>query len=1019
MKHNRLIANAGSGKTHALTNRMIALLAMDEDPASIAALTFTRKSAGEFLTAVFTRLATAATNPAKLAELQTQTNQPSLDATRCTQLLARLVDRLDRLGMGTIDSLFACIARAFPLESGLADDFTIATTSELEAARDHTLATLFDRKSATDADLDAFLAQFRSIQIKTGERNVFATLQKETANLHQRFLDTPAHATWGDPATIWGPNQPTILPPAPIAPAATALLNAIQLQNPPLNPAALAAWQDDLNLAIQHPPRTHLTSRLAKLLAKLCKTTTPARGGTPYIPTGRTADGRLLLTPTLLPLRNNLRDALLGRHLDSLLARSSSLHRFMGDFDTLHDTLARRTGTITFADITNALAARADDESWRLDVAWRLDQQFDHWLLDEFQDTSRPQWRILKTFIDEVVMDPSERRTFFYVGDTKQAIYSWRGGDPDLFDEIHADYHPAITDAPALDTSYRSCQPVIDLVNTIFGNLGSLADDLHLPDDTLRKWNAAWRTHHTSPKTAALPGHATWTPVPKATDDTNSQDAAVADLLLDSRPWTLGLSCAALKRTNKDATALAAHLRSRNIPVSLEGVSNPCIDNPLGAALLAALRLAASPDDTLSLAIASGFPPATAWQLTTPSTFRRQLLATIATSGFTTAVQELLAPLDLATEPFLRSRAQDFLQAASEFDARRRPQDGLLAFIDFLEKNQTREPEGDGVVRVMTIHQSKGLGFDIVIVSGIDSSSPSNHTNHISLGPSSRSPQWGILMPPKDLAAEEPLLAAESEKLDAARRYEDLCNAYVALTRAKRALHIVSHTIPDNSKATNFGRHLALALGNQPHSAGDPAWFQTNTPAPTPPSHPTTPPPFHPPTTTTPRPTTPSSQPPTHDSTHSSTHTTLTSAATTLGTQVHEALATIEWSDSPSATAASRHANSLLATFLASPLAREVFSRPNPHTTLWRERPFDVLLDGQWFSGIFDRVIIHHTPDGTPSSATIFDFKTDQAPHQTIQSRHATQMSTYQRAAATLLNLPPSQITPRLIPIRP
>ena len=60
----------------------------------------------------------------------------------------------------------------------------------------------------------------------------------------------------------------------------------------------------------------------------------------------------------------------------------------------------------------------------------RLDAEIDHWLLDEFQDTSPGQWAILRNLIDEAVQDPTEARSFFYVGDVKQSVYAWRGGDP-------------------------------------------------------------------------------------------------------------------------------------------------------------------------------------------------------------------------------------------------------------------------------------------------------------------------------------------------------------------------------------------------------------------------------------------------------------------------------------------------------------------------------------------------------------------------------------------------------------
>ena len=93
--------------------------------------------------------------------------------------------------------------------------------------------------------------------------------------------------------------------------------------------------------------------------------------------------------------------------------------------------------------------------------------RIDHWLLDEFQDTSRLQWQALGDLVDEVIQSDSGRRSFFYVGDTKQAIYSWRGGDPRLFNEV-ADFYNAsgtgrIDTSEALDISFRSAPEILDV----------------------------------------------------------------------------------------------------------------------------------------------------------------------------------------------------------------------------------------------------------------------------------------------------------------------------------------------------------------------------------------------------------------------------------------------------------------------------------------------------------------------------------------------------------------------------
>ena len=85
-------------------------------------------------------------------------------------------------------------------------------------------------------------------------------------------------------------------------------------------------------------------------------------------------------------------------------------------------------------------------------------------------------------------------RSFFYVGDTKQAIYAWRGGDPRLFDEV-ADFYNAsgtrrIDTSEALDVSFRSVPEILDAVNAIFSpqHLRRVAPNLDFPEQVLDRW---------------------------------------------------------------------------------------------------------------------------------------------------------------------------------------------------------------------------------------------------------------------------------------------------------------------------------------------------------------------------------------------------------------------------------------------------------------------------------------------------------------------------------------------------
>ena len=205
-----LVANAGSGKTYQLTSRMVTLMALGVEPRKIAALTFTKKAAGEFLDAVFLRLAHAVLDPEKLKTLRKDTDIenlrkgteiPDLDEARCRELLREFALQAGVLTMGTIDSLFARIARAFPLESGLPGEFSMIGDSELEQARMDSLASIF-RASVKSTGGSEFLDLVRKISRRQGEREVFRTLLRAVEGYHAKFLRRP-ELVWGDSPSIW------------------------------------------------------------------------------------------------------------------------------------------------------------------------------------------------------------------------------------------------------------------------------------------------------------------------------------------------------------------------------------------------------------------------------------------------------------------------------------------------------------------------------------------------------------------------------------------------------------------------------------------------------------------------------------------------------------------------------------------------------------------------------------------------------------------------------------------------
>lgn len=1020
MHHEMLIANAGSGKTYRLTVRMITLLALGVAPEKIAALTFTKKAAAEFLDAVFCRVAAAAVDPKKLEALRADVGI-DLDAQRCREMLVRLAAVMNRLSMGTIDSLFGRIARAFPFESGIAGDFSIPDDAALDRIRAQALAGVF--RSWAAEDRQEFLKRMARLGRAGGERDWFTRLIGELASLHGKYLQTAAGCAWGQSQTVW-PNGCEILKAGDPASATDAFEQAIDEHQSQLSDEARQAWKESLELVRQvHPGRSLPPVVRDFVKGKLIKFSV-SRDGDEYVPMGRRADGRLHLIEPVRAARKALSNALLKIEFESLLVRSAALYNITARFDAAYGEMVGGGGMLTYSDITSLLAHRVDDPQWYAAVGYRMDATFDHWLLDEFQDTSRGQWKVLGAFIDEVVQDTDGTRSFFYVGDTKQAIYSWRGGDPRLFFEIRDKYNrdtgpECIRKAEPLAVSFRSDREIIEAVNKVFGNLGSVQEVLEIPAAAVEDWQQAWVPHSTAPVNAGRKGFVHWMGVTRNDDEeSKADDAAILRVLQEVRPWERGLSCVALKRRNTAAADLAALLQFHGIPVALEGKANPCTDNPAGATLTAAFRVAGFPDDKTARALLGASGPGRA--LLEQKNFRTQALEQISEFGFAATAREWIETLGFSSDAFLESRAREFVKAAVEFDMARKPSEGIAEFLHHIENYQRQEPEGIGVVRVMTIHQAKGLTFDMALVSDLQ-----EITKDRSAGSLALVGRGGIEMPSGHYSAEDPVLAKAREGMLAESAYGELCAAYVALTRPRHGLYIFTESLNADTSAKSFARLFMLTVGDGScgFTVGDPNWheaFALKTAQTVPemlerkllPE----------PTAGTPHPTNPSSlhgKPVLAPGTFPIPKRRPGWDAAEIGTEVHEFLAGIEWAAEsfPSLGRLSRDAAELLRTFLKGEIATGLFKRPEHPCVVWREKAFDLLIEEKWVSGVFDRIHIRRGADGKPESATVYDFKTDRVSAQELLERHSEQLNAYRKVAARLLGLPETSVMANIVPV--
>jgi len=129
-------------------------------------------------------------------------------------------------------------------------------------------------------------------------------------------------------------------------------------------------------------------------------------------------------------------------------------------------------------------------------------------------------------------------------------------------------------------------------------------------------------------------------------------------------------------------------------------------------------------------------------------------------------------------------------------------------------------------------------------------------------------------------------------------------------------------------------------------------------------------------------------------------------------------LSRIEWNtEQADLSGCSPVARELLTLFLKSAEAKAVFSKPAGEWDLWNEKPFDLVIDGKWISGCFDRVHVRRE-GGKAVEAHILDYKTNRSTPEAIAKEYEGQMEQYRQAASRLLGLPLDKISAKTVPIR-
>jgi len=804
-RHRIIRASAGSGKTFQLSNQYISRL-RSAAPDRILATTFTRKAAGEILERILIRLARAGLHDEHLASLAPFVGAPPLRFTEALRLLGGLTRNLHRLRIGTLDSFFSKLASSFTLELGFPPGWRMLEETEDQALRNQAIEMMLRQETTQD------VVQLMHLLAKgNAARGVHSLISDAISNYYNTYLATDELA--------WEPFPLVRFLPKEEFDEALERLAALRFDAP--------SWEDarqkDVRRAIDRDWGQFLKTGLGGKIAS---------GDATYYRKAIPEE----VVEVYRPLLAQARAAMIVPWADQTRAVRALLDRFHRSYELLK----RERRGYRFDDIARRLGERLSNASAG-SLAYRLDAGIDHLLLDEFQDTSPVQWAVLRPFANAVVS--GDDTSFFCVGDSKQAIYGWRGGVAEIFDAIQKEL--ASVAVESLDRSFRSSPVVIDTVNRVFEGLPRHSNLEHL-EPAVRKFSKQFPAHKTA---RDHKGYARLETPPAPPDDEGQVDRGVLLAFAARRVAELfhecpGASIGVLVRRNETVGRMVHQLQGLGIPASEEG-GNPLVDSAAVQLLLSLLKVADHPGHTIARFHVAQSPlgpplefPDHADDLAADR-LATEIRSRLLRDGYSRTMYDLALLLMPTCGPRDARRLRQLVDLAGAYEAQvsLRPHD----FVDYVESQKVQDPSQDRV-RVMNVHQAKGLEFDIVVLPELDSEFSPRSPSHVYDLPSPMEPPSRVMLY-RDRVHVDLLPAALQDvfaESEARETTEALSVLYVMLTRAIHALYMIVLPRPNERSLPKTYAGLirasltdgtAPAPGTVLFETGEADWYRQTHPA--------------------------------------------------------------------------------------------------------------------------------------------------------------------------------------------
>lgn len=460
-----LEASAGTGKTFQLAMRVAGMLLTGAAPRDILCLTFTKKATAEMKERIIKFINGFAEGTADKSEYEfiaplmqkyaEKLNEPFNDnfiKEKAVTARDNLFSHFSELNIKTIDAFNNTILRIFPFEAGFRPDFDVQSdeeTAQIKRTAFYQLISevLIDNKWKQILD---------NIYPVLGVQTValISTLQKYAEYVADNILKL-------ENAVKNAPNLDSIID--MISKAVT-----LQKEIPELCQKFKKTFEQD-NLGV----------RQANAVEKLDYKDIQDISDIPFFK--NTLDEapnfkKYEFTQKQYTLRDKIFDKLQEYWLlygDIITSLSLNLGKSLND---KMDILKKEQNMLTYSDISNAVYYMLATDNSKIDkdyLYFRLDGKINHLLIDEFQDTSISQWLTLKPLAEEAMAGLGQHDkvgSFFYVGDPKQNIYRFRGGSSSLFRLLLKEYKNKLS-SKTLDTNYRSGKNIVDIVNQLSNDI--------------------------------------------------------------------------------------------------------------------------------------------------------------------------------------------------------------------------------------------------------------------------------------------------------------------------------------------------------------------------------------------------------------------------------------------------------------------------------------------------------------------------------------------------------------------